>query len=549
MPQLGANPAGKEAWSDSAASPRLILSFGGGLNENVSPTLDECTYGYNFDLKANRPSLVQRQPFNTMGTAPNAGGVSAILQLIKRDATVTMLVCAGTVVYEWDGASTFTVKGSVSAIALLRAAYWSLGDYLVIADRNKLNPVKTWDGTTFANMVTGLGNALYAAYVFVFNSRVWLFNITVGSTKYPHMILVSKFEDPTVWDPTARGGASTVGGGTFSTGLEAFYLLTPDEHPINGVEVFQNVLIISTLAGSVWQLSGTSAKDYQFTQFHADFPPITGEGMKAVGNDVVTMSSGGHITMLYAVQAFGDALSTDLAYWLPVTLPQVTTLNCIVHDIERERVLFFVDDRVLVLFKELLAQDRAQTAGKPSPWSVYLSDYPSGFSTLHADYLLIPNTTTYTVMWGGPDGDVYNLNGAGNQDASSVDIRCARRSRHIGTEIQGMNPWPWIDENITGHVRYRRLNVASFSVEFEWDDEMSTTQTDLILKGPSPADSPVYFGGAFYFGGPIYFGQGFAGIARVASQNIEPGGKGPGFYLTVSSNAGKQIQVDAIELD
>jgi hypothetical protein len=31
--------------------------------------------------------------------------------------------------------------------------------------------------------------------------------------------------------------------------------------------------------------------------------------------------------------------------------------------------------------------------------------------------------------------------------------------------------------------------------------------------------------------------------------HIEPGGKGPGFYITVSSNTSQPFQLDAVEFD
>ena len=90
---------------------------------------------------------------------------------------------------------------------------------------------------------------LFAKFAIVHLDRVWLFNIKIGSTLFPDMILACKFEDPTNWDSSTRGGPTTVGGGSFSTGLEAFFLKVPDLKPINGVTIFQNTIVFSTTNG------------------------------------------------------------------------------------------------------------------------------------------------------------------------------------------------------------------------------------------------------------------------------------------------------------
>jgi hypothetical protein len=113
-------------------------------------------------------------------------------------------------------------------------------------------------------------------------------------------------------------------------------------------------------------------------------------------------------------------------------------------------------------------------------------------------------------------------------------VQVYRKSRHIGVEI--LNPWPYIDENITGHVRYRRLVAVNLTVSFDWDDEYSTTSNVITLKGPPANDPSPYFGGSFYYGGTSYYNQGFSAARRVASMNINPAGKGPGFFVSLSAS-------------
>ena len=532
--------------------PRLILTFPYGLNENITTQAGECTAGYNFDLAAFRTSLNNRLPFDLKGTATNAGKVTSFMQLVKRDNTETTLVCAGSVVYKWDGGSTYTSESTgLTTDALLRDTYWSLGDYLVITDLNLNNVVSTWDGTTYAAMThTGIVGNLYAKFAIVKDDRVWLFNIKIGTTSYPDMILACKFEDPTNWDSSTRGGPTTVGGGSFSTGLEAFYLKVPDLKPINGVTVFQNVVVFSTDKGRMWQLSGSSAKDYQVLEFYDTAPAIGVNVVQSIGNDVLFPRQGNSLTLLYTTQAFGNALQSNVGHWIPTQLSNVTQFNEIVYDISNQRVIIFVNGKALVLYKDLLAQDRGALMAGPSPWSVYSTQDTSSFNTSAAKYMLRPGTSIYSVFFGDSTGrcfDLYGSNTSGDAGSTSTPVQTSRTSRHIGVEV--LNPWPYIEENITGHVRYRRLVQIGLTVQFDWDDEYTSTVNNLTLKGPQANDSAPYFGGSVYFGGAYYFNAGFSAANFPSSMNIDPAGKGPGFYITLSATAAEPWQVDQLELD
>lgn len=548
MPQVNEFSRGAEAWADNAPAPRLNLMFPWGLNENPNPDPGECSAGANFDLGHALTSLIPRVPFDLKGTAPNAGAITGFLQLIKRDNTETTLVAAGTTCYKWNGSSTFTNVGAINGPAFLRGAYWSLGEYLVISDVQLNNVMLTWDGTTLANMTTGLGATLSAKYAIVHLNRVWLFNIKSGSTLYPHMILACKFEDPTVWDTSTRGGPTNVGGGSFSTGLEAFFLLVPDLKPINGVTLFANQLIISTDRGRLWNLSGTDSKTFQFTDFFDTSPAIGTEAVASIGNDVLYVRQGGAIALLSATQNFGNVFLSNLSNWIPSTTANLTTINAIVYDVLNQKVLVFIPNKVLVLYKDVLIQDRTKVEGALSPWSVYTTQDSCGFNVQHAMYMWQPGTQNYSVFFGDSTGRIFDLYGVGTSgDAGSSGIQVSRRSRHIGTEV--LSPWPWVQENITGHIRYRRLSSMSVSVTIDWDDEYNTMTNTVALKGPPTGDIASYFSGSFYYSQALYYSAGFLFANRVSSQNLDMGGKGPGFYLTLSFTTNRSAQIDAIELD
>jgi hypothetical protein len=525
---------------------RLVAQYG--LNENPDPDIGECTIGYNFDIAVDQSWFIPRDPFDLKGTAPNAGIVTGIMQLVTRIGTQSTLVCAGTTIYLWDGGSTWTSKASVPSGSLLRDMFWPLGDYSLITDVSLQNVLLKWDGTTISNAPTGLGGTpLYAKYGVVHQNRVWLFNVTTNTTT-PHLCVASAFEDPTTFNITNRGGPTAYGGAAFATGTEAFYMTMPDLRPINGVAVFQNSLIVSTLNGRMFQLTGSSAKDFQWVDFFDGSPSVGSESIANIGNDVVFMRSGGHINLMSATQNFGNARTDELTRWLKSTISNLSGANQIIYDIANQKVLFFISGKVMVLFKDFLSKDNFNLRGKPSPWSIYTTQHPNSFNTQAAKYMLIPNTTNYSVYWGDSNGNVFDINGSSaGGDAATYPIMYKRRSRHIGPEMFN-GQWPWAGRNIEGSVEYRRIGPNQVSLSFDWDDEYNTSVSTISLRGPSGGDSGAYFGGKFYFGGPVYFNQGFSAVQRLSDSDFSPSGKGPGFYLDVSSATTTQFEIDSIQL-
>jgi hypothetical protein len=517
----------------------MRLLFNGGLNEQQTPHLFECIEGQNFELGLRQTKLVPRAPYDLKGTATNALAVNGFMQLVKRDNTETTLVQAGGVVYLWDGSSSFTSKGNVSSSSRLRDCYWSLNDVLVITDTAKATVVKQWDGSTFSTMTTGLATDLYAKYGVVFQGRVWLANVTT-STDTPHLMVASAFEDYDNYDTSRRGGPSTDGGGTFTTGQEAFYMLSPDLKPINGFLVFFNQLIMSTEGGRLYKLTGTSGATYKWTDYYPGSSAIGAESIADIGNDVVWMKKGGGIDRLSTTQTSGDVSADDLSRWIPDQVEDLT--DCItVYDQKRQKVLFFVANKILVLFKDLLD-------GEMSPWSVYKTKESFAFATNAAKYMKRPGTQVYSVYFGDSAGRIFDLNGEGTGDAGSNDIDVIRKTRYI-TNGEGQPPLNLMQKMLKGSITYRRVfSPCDVTVSFDWGDEYSETSSVITLKGAPSGSAGVYYGGSAYFGGTAYFSQGSAYADKISSQTFSPSGKGPGFFCTVSLETDTDFQIDHLDL-
>jgi hypothetical protein len=481
------------------------------------------------------------------------------MQLVKRDNSETTLVQAGGEVYLWNGASTFTSQGSVSTSARLRGTYWSLGDYLVITDTAKAAVVKKWDGSTLSTQTTGLASDLYAKYGVVHQGRVWLFNVTCG-TDTPHLMVASKYEDPTVFSTSLRGGATTSGGGAFATGLEAFYLLTPDLKPINGAIVFFGQLIISTEGGRLFKLTGSTGATYAWTEYYAGSSATGAESMADIGNDVMYLKAGGGIDLLSTTQTSGDVAADDMSRWIATTTSGLTSAIT-VYDQTRNKVFMFVADKVLVFYKDLAGSEI-------SPWSVWTTQESFGMNTNAAKYMKLPGTQTYTVLFGDSAGRVLNINGTGLLgDAGSQSIAVSRKTRFIadgeGSQVTGQSA-AQVRAGMSGALRlqrrvlngvvtYRRVaEPCNLTVSFDWGDEYNESYSVIPLKGAPDGTTATYFSGtsthAAYYGGTYYYSQGGAYANKISSQSFSPTGRGPGFFMTAYIDTVSDFQIDFIDI-
>jgi hypothetical protein len=502
------------------------ILFSGGLNESdeTQVKVEECISGYNFELGNLNTHFKPRKPFDLKGTSTNVGSINGFIQLIKNDNTETTLVQSGDVVYLWDG-STFTSKGTGLSGAKLRGVTWSLGGYSVITDINKAVVVKKWDGTTFGNLTTGLGSPLKAKYGIVHLGRVWLFNVTAGSDT-PHLLVASTFENPELYDTSKRAKDSS-----FTTGNEAFFMVTPDLLPINGVSLYFGTLLISTENGRVYKLTGTGSTTFAWEPFYTGSAATGSETFANIGNDVVYMRRGGVIESLRSTQAFGDVQSDDLSRWIRTTTSGLTD-SITIYDQTRQKIFFFVTDKVLVLFKDMLQTEL-------SPWSVYKTNHASGFNTESAIYMRTPGGTTYNVYWGDSAGHIFQLEGTSDGDNGDTSLDTFRRIRYVAEPALEL-------DNISGRVEYKRISETDLIMQFEWADDYSIATCTVPLDGPPVGDPASYFGGSAYFGGAFYFNTGFFFANRISTKGFNPVGKGPGFYLDLTISS-KQL-FDVIKL-
>lgn len=515
----------------------MRLLFGAGLNETGTPSVHEASTGQNFDLAMNRFSLVPRKPFDKKGTAPNAADVRGLIQLIKRSGVETTLVQAGATVYNWDGGTTWTSVGTVSTSSRLRDNYWSLDDYVVCTDLEKATVVKKWDGTSFSTLTTGLGTSLYAKYSVTHLGRVWMFNVKTSSDT-PHLLVASAFENPTSYDTSKRAQDSS-----FTTGSEAFYMLTPDLRPINGVVLWLGDLVISTAGGRLYKLTGTNSKDFSFVDFYSRSNVVADEAIAAVGNDVVFVREGGIVESLMSTNRYGDVATDDLSRWIPTTAKTMTAPK-VIYDQTGQRVLFFQDGEVVVLFKDVItAGATTSEAGEVSPlspWGLYKTTHTSNFTTSVAKHMRRPGTKEYTTFFGDSSGNVYDLDGSNlTGDGGSAKILCSRKTKVIESPLNRI---------VRGRARYKRTAAVDFNINFDWADEYNSSLVTMTLSGRDETDAGYFNGSASYFNGDSYFSQGFDFTDRPSYQTFSAIGRAQAVVITVSAESYFQFEVLYVEL-
>lgn len=515
----------------------MRITFAGGINENSDQSINEqeCADGRNFELGLDVAYFQPRKPFNLFATAPvTTSAVTSIMQLVKRDDTTTTLVGVGTNVYTMTSAPAFTSVGTMTAGSKLRDVYWPLDDYLIITDITKTTVVKKWDGTTFSTLTTGLGTDLYAKYGVVWNGRVWLFNVKT-TTDTPHLMVASAFENPTSYDTAARAPSVT----SFATGNEAFYMLTPDLRPINGVSVIHDQLVISTEKGRLYKLTGSDANDYAWNPFYLGSAAIGSETMVNIGNDLAYMKEGGGIDLLSSTQSFGDVRADDLSRWIHRSVGGNTD-GIAVYDQIRQKVYWFTQKTVgaagtvFVLFKDLMG------AGL-SPWSIYSTDHDSRFLTSAAKYMRKPGTTDSFVFWGDDSGHVFYMEGESDGDGeTATEIATYRTSKLL--EANGFT------NVLVGSVRYRRFNIVPLSITVSWAEDLSESTASLTLAGQTTLDVAVWGGGS-YWGGGAYWGSDVVALRKPSSKSFSNVGIGTAFTVQISSTTNKQFHIDHLELE
>lgn len=476
-----------------------VLRFGGGINSRASEDQIsdvECTSGENFILDPGNSEFRPRPPFDLVATATNEEEIRGFATLQKADGTITMLVQAGDTVYDWNGVSTFTSKGTVAATARLRGtkeSLWALADKVLITDLNLQEPILEWDGTTLStvNFLQNDGSSAFGAfsakYCVVDNERAFFANIIENSNDFPHLLVASERGNYLIVSASDRPSSSL-------SEADPWFLPSPQLKPINGLATLYGVLLLSQEKGAFEKLTGSSAKDYALERLHPGSGASGTESVVAITNDVI-YGSLGKIESLSATDKFGDVEIDDLSFKIQ---PQVETHHewTLVYNPHKHRVYCFPDDvgECWVLHTDFIGQ-------QVSPWSKWTTRHAMDFVPTAAMLCRDPVDGHDYVFMGDADGNIYRMEGTGESgDGGTSEILAFRRSKlfaaPLDTKAFHLNGWI--------QHRKRLANNVEMTFNFAGEHVHDVTQT-IALSALGTLNITVY-GGDVYYGGNFYYG-------------------------------------------
>lgn len=512
----------------------VTIKFGGGQNSSASEDdilANECASGQNFALNVNNKNLRPRKPIRKMGVAPNGQEIRGFANLVNSDGDITLLVQAGTSVYNWSETIGWIPVGTVSATAKLRGGlqnYWALDDYVIITDLNLQEKVWTWDGSAFTAFTENLAGDFKAKYCWIDNERVWFGNVISNSVATPHMIVASKLSDANTLS-IANRPSSALGAD------DPFYVLTPDLRPVNGMIGFYDKICVSTDRGSIFQIVGSDSNDMQILKFYPRSGATGDESFQFVGNDIF-YGRLGRLESLVTTDKSGDIASNDVTTQISDEIENLydwqiaynqRTQKIYIHAISEggENVIY--------------QYSKDMEGGQLSPWVRITTD--NSFACEPTAMMSLINPTDgleYTFM-GDDAGNLYVMEGVdGEADAGENDITTTWRSGLLKLDNE------MIAQRFTGHVSYRSGVDTEITIRFLFGG--SYVSTDTITVPLAGSSGGVYFGGEVYFGGSFYFGVAFDG--RFRRETIKPAGRGEEFQIEVSHTGTVDFEINEIVL-
>lgn len=531
--------------------PPVVITFAGGVNSRVRPAdvnIDECMVGVNFDLDSQQRSMRTRKPFDLVATAANASEIRGFAQLVKRDGSTSTLVQAGGTVYSWDGETApTTVVGTVSTNSRLRGPRdhnFTLDEIVLITDIEKATTVKSWDGTTFQDLAHNIaGVQFFAKYCAVQRERAFFGNVTTDNAPVPHVLVGSKRGDATTLTVSDRP-SSALGEDS------PFFLVTLDLRPINGLDAAFGNFIISSQKGKLFVLRGSSAFDFEVLDFHQGSAVSGDEAMANIGNDVL-LGLPTRIESLTGTLNFGDVETNDLSLPIAPDIENVTEWR-IAYDPGSQQAYCFPEGRaeVWVLHKSLLARSRGAQLSQAStvtsttalsPWSKWTTTQAMNFQPTAVMTLIDPVSGNDVVYAGDATGNIYRLNGDGDNDGGTAAIAVSRTSKLIRVDHTAEL------FSVDGWVDFRLQFAIDLTLTFIWGGEEHPSQPVTIPIGGQ--GFPVYNAadgatGVAYYGGEFFYSARFQ--TQIRRKRTWPAGRGN--YLQVKAEFSGEAEIQEIGL-
>ena len=527
----------------------ILLRFGGGLHTRASEDeIDEreAKDGQNVQLDLDNRELRNREPYDFLGTVPNAGEIRGFATLRQADGSVFFLVQGSDRVYDWDGSS-FTEMASVNASARLRGrkeANWVLEDKVLITDLNLSQPVMEFDGVTLANTSFNLPGSFLAKYCHIAAERAHFANVESNGVATPQLVAGSQRGDYTILSVTDRPSSSL-------NVQDPWFLLTPDLKPINGmVQAFTSTdntgtgqdqrLVLSSESGVLSKINGSDATNFAIAEFYPESAANGDESLRFIGNDIV-YGRQGRIESVAATERFGDVAEVDISVPIKDQIETFTDWTT-VYNSRNQRVYFFPSgvSELYVLYKELLATDL-------SPWFKWTTQHSLAFQPTAVMNMFDPDDGLEYTFMGDSSGNIYRLEGTGlSGDAGSANIEMewltglARVNRQA--QVYRVSGVLWYRANLSNTVKLR----------FEYAGEaVFNEEVEVVLPAVDTAAGADHWGAtgaeASYWGGDFYWNVPFAG--RLTRQEFGPAGQSNAFQVRVIVDGVNKIEINSIGLN
>jgi hypothetical protein len=513
----------------------VVLKFGGGLHSKASPDdIDprEAADGYNFHIDLENRNLKNRAPFDLIGTVPNAQEIRGGGSLLASDGTVTTIFQAGDTVYSWDGLTTFTSVGTVSASSKLRGHWrshtWNLTDKLLLTDLNLADVVKVWNGTalsnaTFTNEASASFGTFYAKYLNISNERAVFANVKDASSSTPHLIVGSARSNYAQITVTDRPSSSLSDG-------DPFFLISPDLKPINGMVESFGATIISTEKGQLFNLSGSTAKDFAFNPFYPGSAASGPEALIDIGNDII-YGRQGRIESVIDTNTFGNAQASDITAGIADQINSYTGWTGVFNSRLRHAFMFPTD------VSEVWVLDTAVRSAKQiSPWMRWKTEHALSFKPSFVMSMLDPIDELEYVFMGDASGNIYRLEGSGlNGDGGTSNINLQFLSKLFSARLDSTA------YDVEGYIKYAKNESGSLTLTFQYQGR-EIFDKSITIDIPAVSDAS-YYGGSVYYGGDFYYGT-FAG--RLARQSFYPPGDANDFQVLIDYTGSNDISINEI---
>ncbi len=514
----------------------VVLRFGGGLNTSASEdeiNPRDAADGQNFILDVKNSAYRNRKPFDLLGTTPNSASIGGFANLQKSDGTVSMLVQAGTAVYEWDGSVFSASLATVASGAKLRghrSQSWQLSDKVIITDLALLEDVMEWDGTTLQNVTftDETGSTLFgpfrAKYCIIANERAIFSNVHDNGTNFPHIVVGTKGGDYTIIT------TSNLPSSALSL-LDPFYLIQPDYRSINGFQKAFGTVITSSKDGELFKLVGVNAQDFAFDDFYPESGSSSDEGVVFIGSDTLS-GRPGKIESLIQSARFGDVEEDDLSLSISDKIETVDDWTLIYNNRLKRVYCFDGQGNCWVYFKSLKQTDL-------SPWSRWLTTHSSSMSPTAVMSMLDPVDGLEYVYFGDDSGNFYRMEGTGALgDGGTDSVKTSRTSASFKAQLDSEV------YDIQGWFTYRSSDEVTLDASILFNGE-NVFNEPLSITLPATTGVKSY-GGGYYYADENYYSESLSGRLSRESFAIPSGSNE--FQVRVTYTGTKDINIQEIGL-